>query len=97
MRCPYCNTNVHIQLDRGDKKAVMISGPAANSDQATNEMVAWIVSLCRVGQKIQAIKLYRELTGDGLADAKYAVEGLEGGQSMPQVMDKLRAGINRSH
>ena len=96
MRCPYCNTNVHIQLARGDKKAVMVSGPAVNSDPATTEMVARIVSLCRQGQKIQAIKLYRELTGDGLADAKNAVEGLEQGLSLPQVIEKLWAGINHS-
>jgi len=33
--------------------------------------------LADVGQKIQAIKLYREATGAGLADSKDAVEKLE--------------------
>ena len=35
--------------------------------------------LARRGQKIQAIKLYREQTGAGLAEAKHAVERMEGG------------------
>ncbi|MFF7727140.1 ribosomal protein L7/L12 [Streptomyces sp. NPDC008001] len=38
--------------------------------------LARIAGLARDGQKIQAIKAYRELTGDGLAEAKAAVEKL---------------------
>jgi ribosomal protein L7/L12 len=34
---------------------------------------------CR-GKKIEAIKLYRELTGAGLADAKAAVGAIAGGR-----------------
>ena len=33
-----------------------------------------IVSLIQSGQTLQAIKLYRELTGAGLAEAKNSVE-----------------------
>lgn len=35
--------------------------------------------LVRRGRKIQAIKVYRELTGAGLKDAKDAVERIEAG------------------
>lgn len=35
-----------------------------------------IANLARAGQKIQAIKLYRELYGVGLKEAKEAVEAL---------------------
>jgi ribosomal protein L7/L12 len=35
-----------------------------------------VVALARSGQKIEAIKRYRELTGAGLAEAKQAVEAL---------------------
>ena len=35
-----------------------------------------ILELVKAGQKIQAIKLYREQTGVGLKDAKDYVEGL---------------------
>ena len=37
---------------------------------------AQIVELMKTGQKIQAIKLYREQTGVGLKEAKDYVEGL---------------------
>jgi ribosomal protein L7/L12 len=36
-----------------------------------------LVELLHAGNKIGAIKLYRELTGVGLAEAKDAVEGIE--------------------
>jgi len=35
------------------------------------------------GQKIEAIKVYRERTGAGLAEAKDAVEALEAGKRLP--------------
>lgn len=35
-----------------------------------------VVSLVRAGKKIEAIKVYREATGAGLAEAKRAVEQL---------------------
>ena len=41
------------------------------------------------GQKIEAIKVYRERTGAGLAEAKDAVEALEAGQRLPsQAIDR---------
>src|SRR4051812_6442886 len=38
-------------------------------------------ALVREGSKIQAIRVYRELTGTGLAEAKEAVERLERGEA----------------
>ena len=43
------------------------------SDQGYPEVFA----LLQKGEKIQAIKRYRELTGSGLAEAKEAVERME--------------------
>jgi len=40
--------------------------------------MADVISLLRRNQKINAIKLYREKTGVGLAEAKDAVERMEG-------------------
>jgi large subunit ribosomal protein L7/L12 len=40
-------------------------------------------SLLAEGRKIEAIKVYREATGAGLAEAKDAVEALEAGQKLP--------------
>ena len=42
-------------------------------DQGVNQQV---MELVKAGQKIQAIKLYREQTGAGLKEAKEYVEGL---------------------
>jgi len=39
----------------------------------------------RAGNKIEAIKLYREYTGAGLAEAKEAVEKIEAGQTVGSV------------
>ncbi|GAA0380181.1 ribosomal protein L7/L12 [Streptomyces blastmyceticus] len=41
-----------------------------------NPELARIAELAHNGQKIKAIKAYRELTGDGLKEAKDAVERL---------------------
>lgn len=53
------------QIARGD-------GPPPPASIADNE----ILELLRRGNKIAAIKLYRERTGDGLKDSKEAVEAL---------------------
>jgi len=45
-----------------------------NSDPALSPQVQ---EALRSGNKIEAIKLYRELTGVGLAEAKQAVEAIE--------------------
>lgn len=45
-----------------------------------DELKAKVIRLCRDGRKIEAIKLWREATGKGLAEAKNAVEALERGE-----------------
>jgi ribosomal protein L7/L12 len=55
-------------LERGDS-------PASTSGRATEDDADFL-DLLRAGQKIRAIKLYRDKTGVGLADAKNAVEAL---------------------
>lgn len=45
----------------------------------SDSLHADLLELLRAGQKIEAIKRYRELTGLGLAEAKAAVEALERG------------------
>ncbi|MBL8933136.1 MAG: ribosomal protein L7/L12 [Archangium sp.] len=44
-----------------------------------------IVELLRAGQKIEAIKQYRQLTGVGLKESKDAVEAMERGEAAPVV------------
>lgn len=54
------------------------SSPPAGVDEPFRSK---LVSLLDRGQKIQAIKLYRERTGSGLKEAKDAVEAFQRGQS----------------
>ncbi len=52
--------------------------PDAPSDDELERIRAAVAG----GRKIEAIKLYRESTGAGLAEAKRAVESLEAGRSI---------------
>ena len=47
-----------------------------------------VVGLLQAGRKIEAIKVYRQATGAGLADAKAAVERIEasGPSSQPNII-----------
>jgi ribosomal protein L7/L12 len=56
----------HLGLDPAD--AVPAAGGGIDAD---------VVQLINSGNKIQAIKLYRERTGLGLAEAKDAIEAFE--------------------
>jgi len=44
-----------------------------------------VAALAGAGRKIEAIKLYRELAGVGLKEAKEAVEAIEAGRTPPPV------------
>jgi Ribosomal protein L7/L12 C-terminal domain len=52
----------------------------------SDEQIAKLSSLISKGQKIEAIKFYREATGLGLKEAKEAIEQLErsSGPSQPE-------------
>jgi hypothetical protein len=51
----------------------------ASGIDLSSQMLPEIMELLRQGKKIEAIKLYRETTGAGLAEAKSRVEGIERG------------------
>jgi len=68
-RCPHCGAWLSQQPD----------APEPNLDSLEDA----VRSLLTQGQKIAAIKLYREQTGVGLAEAKNAVEGIERGDGLP--------------
>jgi ribosomal protein L7/L12 len=53
-----------LNIDYADPNAVSTSSPQ-------------IQEALRRGDKIEAIKIYRELTGVGLAEAKRAIDGME--------------------
>lgn len=73
--CQFCNSRVMIPLDwRTEAKA------EASSDDAQHMELRRLIA---AGQKIQAIKVYRELYGVGLKEAKDAVDVLMQSPSMP--------------
>ncbi|MFE7773506.1 ribosomal protein L7/L12 [Streptomyces sp. NPDC057445] len=46
----------------------------------TDPQLDQVAALVREGKKIEAIKVHRKITGDGLKEAKDAVERLEAGR-----------------
>jgi DNA-directed RNA polymerase subunit RPC12/RpoP len=83
MRCPYCGntTLVPEELRGGTSPQVNVAAEGAFApviDQALK--LAEVAQLARAGNKIAAIKLYREIYGCGLEEAKNAVEQMETGQ-----------------
>lgn len=84
VRCPYCENTVILpeELRRGgiNSNASPTAGAsfAPMIDQALK--MAEVAQLLRAGNKIAAIKLYREIYGVGLKEAKDAVERIERGE-----------------
>ena len=67
--CPYCGTTVIIPEE--------LRSPAASSPETVQTLdLSEILAEMNAGRKINAIKLYRELTAVGLKEAKDAVEQL---------------------
>ncbi len=81
--CPYCSTAIQtpdealpptVRIDRD-----LFSGNM-HVNAADSENFREVRELVAQGNKIEAIKVYREITGVGLKEAKDAVEALERGQ-----------------
>jgi len=71
--CSYCNSALRLSKDVFDQTSVALA-------EDTDDSQIYIVEIKRLlqeGNKIEAIKLYREQTGVGLAEAKRIVEALE--------------------
>ena len=69
-------TDVDEQFGVSAAAAVAVAGPAAGGDAAAEEKSEFDVVLKEVGaSKIKVIKVVREITGLGLADAKALVDG----------------------
>jgi large subunit ribosomal protein L7/L12 len=92
-RCAACHAELTVSVDGETELA---GHDAPNLDNR-------VLALVRDGRKIEAIKLYRDLTGAGLKEAKDAVEALERGGSLPSprnvssgeegdILELLRAG-----
>src|SRR5205085_8497855 len=98
IRCPYCgNTSILPEELRSGVASGAASEPIAEGfvpmiDHALK--LAEVAKLAKTGNKIAAIKLYRETFGGKLEDAKNAVEQMETGQ--PIVFNQTFRGTNAS-
>ncbi len=75
-----------------DVSAVRIGITGAGDIQSA-QMLA-VQTLLGMGKKIEAIKVYRQLTGVGLKEAKDAVEAMERGGSAPAALTHSDSGFN---
>jgi ribosomal protein L7/L12 len=96
MRCPYCENSVILPEElRGVGGAA--SGPTQSAsggfvpviNQALK--IAEVAQLARNGNKIAAIKLYRETFGGGLKEAKEMVERIERGEAVSLTEARIAA------
>ncbi len=77
-KCDFCGSQIAMTQNKGiSENSVGFDGMLKNA-----HLLKEILRLARSGNKIAAIKLYRETFGTSLADAKNAVERLERGQSV---------------
>ena len=85
-RCPYCNNSVivpeelHPEQNHGQAQAVSPGTVIPVLGYEDLEKFKEVKNLIAAGKKIEAIKVYREITGLGLMEAKLAVEDLEAGK-----------------
>lgn len=85
LRCPYCNNSVIVPEElRQATSGFKIAGHQ-DMDQTDRQqkIMAGVVVLAQTGKKIEAIKLYRQLTNAGLVEAKAAVENILAGKPIP--------------
>jgi ribosomal protein L7/L12 len=71
----------HWEIEDNQPAPVLQVSPAPARIATNGDLTTEIVSLLARGQKIQAIKQYREYTGSDLKEAKDAVEAIERSQS----------------
>ena len=88
-RCRFCNHDNPTGIDRCqncgswlEQTVASVSSGQQSSEPAfqPNDFEKQIVSLVQQNRKIEAVKLYREQTGSGLAHAMHAVESMAAGQ-----------------
>jgi ribosomal protein L7/L12 len=107
IRCPFCDHKNPPGATRCAQCKAELSPPEKVDDVSTSglsqSLDGRVLALVREGRKIEAIKLYRNVTGAGLKEAKDAVEALERGGSLPSprndsgaedtdILELLRAG-----
>src|SRR5215203_1246196 len=80
-KCRYCGSTIIVPQDLFGPKS---DSPFVDLSSLTGKAlrIGEISQLIQDGNQIQAIKVFRETFGGGLAEAKDAVEGMERGESV---------------
>ena len=90
-KCFYCNYDVHPSIGQCPHCGATIGKRTADLEREVR-------SLLDQGRKIEAVKLYKDQTGAGLAAAKDAVEAMQAGAgppSRPEIGGDLEAELLR--
>jgi large subunit ribosomal protein L7/L12 len=83
VRCPSCAHDNPPGLPRCQNCGADLPASTSPALRVDDGLVARVRSLMEAGQKIEAIKLFRERTGAGLKKSKDAVEAIQRGQAPP--------------
>ncbi len=89
VRCPFCGSSIIVPEELRPRPVAQpasggfFDGLLRMQERAAN--LQEIARLARSGNKLEAIKLYREIFGVGLAEAKLAVERMAAGEQPGQV------------
>jgi ribosomal protein L7/L12/outer membrane protein assembly factor BamB/DNA-directed RNA polymerase subunit RPC12/RpoP len=100
VRCPYCQNTVvvpaELRTEGGQPPVATLASQIIDLGAAANlgSIVQEVLELAQKGQKIQAIKLFRETFGTGLKEAKDAVENLERGVGIDLTSFSVRSGAS---
>ena len=81
VRCTSCAHDNPPGLPRCQNCGADLPASTSPALRVDDDLVARVRSLTQAGQKIEAIKLFRERTGAGLKASKDAVEAIQRGQA----------------
>jgi streptogramin lyase/DNA-directed RNA polymerase subunit RPC12/RpoP len=101
MRCPYCENTVILPEELRGGAGIHNHGVGQSAGASFGPMIdqalkmAEVAQLLRAGNKIAAIKLYRETFGVGLQEAKNAVEKIERGEPITLTQARMEAAHDR--
>jgi ribosomal protein L7/L12 len=79
-KCRFCSYEVHPGIGQCPQCGAPVDKPSPDLEQQVR-------ALLDQGQKIDAVKLYKERTGAGLAEAKQAVEAMQADAGPPSPAD----------
>jgi len=103
VRCPYCENTVILPEELRGGRGTANQGVGQSAGASFGPMIdqalkmAEVAQLLRAGNKIAAIKLYRETFGVGLQEAKNAIEKIERGEPITLTQASMETAHAQHH